>query len=110
VQNPTSDCFFPSVARFAPQTKVVVGYEWTRHSSGGEIPPLAVQTVPPSRLADINGDGIPDAFWNNNLTMRRMDNSNSVNNPQYQRSWNWGGIICWAVREGQGQTGWPGSQ
>lgn len=88
--------------------KVVVGYEWKRHSSGGEIPPLAVQNVPVSRLADINGDGIPDAFWNNNLTMRRMDNSNSVNNPQYQRSWNWGGIIYWAVREGQGQIGWPG--
>lgn len=88
--------------------KVVVGYEWKRHSNGGEIPPLAVQNVPPSRLADINGDGIPDAFWNNNLTMRRMDNSNSVNNPQYQRSWNWGGIIYWAVREGQGQIGWPG--
>jgi len=88
--------------------KVIVGYEWKRHSSGGEIPPLAVQNVPPSRLADINGDGIPDAFWNNNLTMRRMDNSNSVNNPQYQRSWNWGGIIYWAVREGQGQIGWPG--
>jgi hypothetical protein len=90
--------------------KVVVGYEWRRHSSGGEIPPLAVQNVPVSRLADINGDGIPDAFWNNNLTMRRMDDSNSVNNPRYRRSWNWGGIIYWAVREGQGQIGWPGSE
>ena len=88
--------------------KVVVGYEWKRHSSGGEIPPIVVQNVPVSRLADINGDGIPDAFWNNNLTMRRMDNSNSVNNPRYRRSWNWGGIIYWAVREGQGQIGWPG--
>jgi hypothetical protein len=88
--------------------KVVVDYEWRRHSTGGEIPPLAVQNVPVSRLADINGDGVPDAFWNNNLTMRRMDDSNSVNNPQYQRSWSWGGIIYWAVREGQGQIGWPG--
>lgn len=90
--------------------KVVVDYEWRRHSSGEEIPPLAVQNVPPARLADINGDGIPEAFWNNNLTMRRMDNSNSVNNPRYQRSWNWGGIIYWAVREGQGQIGWPGNE
>ena len=90
--------------------KVVVGYEWKRHSKGGEIPPLAVQNVPVSRLADINGDGVPDAFWNNNLTMRRMDNSDSVNNPRYQRSWNWGGIIYWAVREGQGQIGWPGNE
>ena len=88
--------------------KVVVDYEWRRHSSGGEIPPLAVQNVPSSSLADINGDGIPEAFWNNNLTMRRMDNNNSVSNPRYQRSWNWGGIIYWAVREGQGQIGWPG--
>jgi hypothetical protein len=88
--------------------KVVVDYEWKRHSSGGEIPPLAVQNVPVSLMADINGDGIPDAFWDNNLTMRRMDDTNSVNNPSYRRSWNWGGIIYWAVREGQGQIGWPG--
>jgi len=87
--------------------KVVVDHEWRRHSSGGEIPPLAVQGVPPSRLADINADGIPDAFWNNNLTMRRMDDGNSVDNPRYRRSWNWGGVIYWAVREGQGQIGWP---
>ncbi|PWB78213.1 MAG: hypothetical protein C3F07_00105 [Anaerolineales bacterium] len=90
--------------------KVVVGYEWKRHSSGGEIPPLAVQNVPPSRLADINGDGIPEAFWNTNLTIRRMDEGDSVNNPRYLRSWNWGGIIYWAVREGQGQIGWPESE
>jgi hypothetical protein len=37
-----------------------------------------------------------------------MDEAGSVNNPQYQHSWNWGGIIYWAVREGQGQIGWPG--
>jgi hypothetical protein len=42
------------------------------------------------------------------LTLRRMDDNNRVDNPQYQRSWNWGGIIYWAVREGQGQIGWPG--
>jgi hypothetical protein len=88
--------------------KVVVGYEWKRHSRGGEIPPLSVQNVPASLMADINGDGTPEAFWNNNLTMRRMDDNNSVNNPQYRRSWNWGGTIYWAVREGQGQIGWPG--
>lgn len=90
--------------------KVTVGYEWKRHSSGGEIPPLAVQNVPASLLADINGDGTADAFRDNNLTMRRMDDSNGVSNPRYQRSWNWGGIIYWAVREGQGQIGWPGRE
>ena len=46
-------------------------------------------------------------FQINALALRRMDETGSVNNPQYQRSWNWGGIIYWAVREGQGQIGWP---
>jgi hypothetical protein len=88
--------------------KEVVGYEWRRGSSGGEIPPTAVQGLPASVMADLNNDGTPDAYWDNNLTLRRMDDSGSVNNPRYQRSWNWGGTIYWAVREGQGQIGWPG--
>ena len=86
----------------------IIGYEWQRQSSGGEIPPSAVQGLPASVMADQNNDGTPDAYWDNNLTMRRMDDSGSVNNPHYQRSWNWGGTIYWAVREGQGQIGWPG--
>lgn len=40
--------------------------------------------------------------------LRRMDDSDRVDNSRYQRSWNWGGIIYWAVRERQGQIGWPG--
>ena len=88
--------------------KEVVGYEWRRQSSGGEIPPTAVRGLPASVMADLNNDGTPDAYWDNNLTLRRMDDSGSVNNPRYQRSWNWGGTIYWAVREGQGQIGWPG--
>ena len=87
--------------------KETVGYEWKGHSSGGEIPPSAVQNLPGAVMADINGDGTPDAYWDNNLTLRRMDDNNRVDNGQYQRSWNWGGIIYWAVREGQGQIGWP---
>jgi hypothetical protein len=67
-----------------------------------------VQNLPAALMADINNDGTPDAYWDNNLTLRRMDESGSVSNPQYQHSWNWGGIIYWAVREGQGQIGWPG--
>lgn len=86
----------------------IVGYEWKRNSSGGEIPPAAVQNLPVSVMADMNGDGMPDAYWDNNLTLRRMDDNNRVDNPQYQRSWNWGGLIYWGVREGQGQIGWPG--
>ena len=85
----------------------VVDYEWRRHSSGGEIPPSAVQNLPGVLMADLNGDGTPDGYWDNNLTLRRMNNSDRVDDPQYQRSWNWGGTIYWAVREGQGQIGWP---
>jgi hypothetical protein len=86
----------------------ITGYEWRNRSSGGEIPPSAVANLPVGRMADINNDGTPDAYWGTNLTLRRMDESGSISNPQYQRSWNWGGIIYWAVREGQGQIGWPG--
>ena len=59
-------------------------------------------------LQIVNGDGAPDAYWDNNLTLRRMDDNNRADNPRYARSWNWGGLIYWAVREGQGQIGWPG--
>ena len=86
----------------------ITGYEWKTHSSGGEIPPSAVANLPAARMADINNDGTPDAYWDTNLTLRRMDDNNRVDSPRYQRSWNWGGIIYWAVREGQGQIGWPG--
>jgi hypothetical protein len=86
----------------------ITSHGWKHHSSGGEIPPSAVANLPAALMADVNNDGIPDAYWDNNLTLRRMDGSGSVSNPQYQRSWNWGGIIYWAVREGQGQIGWPG--
>ncbi|MCQ3951758.1 MAG: hypothetical protein DPW15_00540 [Chloroflexi bacterium] len=86
----------------------ITGYEWKNHSSGGEIPPSAVANLPAVRMADINNDGTPDAYWDTNLTLRRMDGAGSISNPQYQRSWNWGGVIYWAVREGQGQIGWPG--
>ena len=87
--------------------KEVTGYEWKAQSKGGEIPPSAVQNLPSSVMADINNDGTPDAYWDNNLTLRRMDDNNRVDNPRYQRSWNWNGTIYWAVREGQGQIGWP---
>lgn len=85
----------------------IVGYEWRRHASSGEISPEDVKDLPPSLKADLNGDRTLDAYWNSNLTLRRMDDAGNVNNPTYQRSWNWGGIIYWAVREGQGQIGWP---
>lgn len=36
-----------------------------------------------------------------NSKISRMDDNNRVDNPAYRRSWNWGGVIYWAVREGQ---------
>jgi hypothetical protein len=86
----------------------IVGYRWRRYASNGEIPPDEVKDLPAALKADLNGDGTADAFWDHNLTLRRMDDADSVSNPVYQRSWNWGGTIYWAVREGQGQIGWPG--
>ena len=88
--------------------RAITSYEWQHRSQGGEIPPSSVQGLPAALAADLNGDGSPEAYWNNNLTLRRMDDANRVDNPTYRRSWNWGGIIYWGVREGQGQIGWPG--
>lgn len=90
--------------------KEITGYEWQPRSNGGDIPPSAVANLPGSVAADLNGDGVADAYWDTNLTLRRMDDSGSVDNPTYRRSWNWGGAIYWAVREGQGQIGWPGGK
>ncbi len=81
-------------------------YEWQPRSDGAEIPPTLVQGLPAALAADLNGDGTPDAYWNNNILIRRMDDSNHVD-----ASWNgisWGGLVYWAVREGQAQIGWPG--
>ena len=69
-----------------------------------------LRDMPASVGADLNGDGMADAYWDHNLTLRRMDAANRVDNPTYRHSWNWGGLIYWGVREGQGQIGWPGGQ
>jgi hypothetical protein len=82
-------------------------YEWDGRRDGGEILPRMVAGLPPSLAADLNGDGVPDAYWNHNLTIRRMDEGNRVDNPAWAASWHWGGAVYWAVREGQGQVGWP---
>ena len=61
-----------------------------------------------SKVADLNGDGRPDAYWGRLSFIRRMDDAGSVNNPQWAHSYSWGPVWYWAVREGQGQIGWPG--
>lgn len=58
----------------------IVSYEWKRHSSGGEIPPSAVQNLSSAVAADINNDGTPDAYWDNNPTLHRMDDNNRADN------------------------------
>ncbi|MEA3350115.1 MAG: hypothetical protein U9Q82_05800, partial [Chloroflexota bacterium] len=85
-----------------------VYYEWVAHSMGGEIHPSQVQGLPASLAADLNNDGSPDAYWDNNLTIRRMNDSNFITG-QWAASWNWGGKIYWGVREAQAQIGWPGN-
>lgn len=82
---------------------------WRSHSDTQEIPASAVDGLPAGVGVDLNGDGSPDAYWNGNLTLRRMDDAGSVHNPTWARSWNWGGTIYWCAREGQGQIGWPGT-
>lgn len=82
-------------------------YEWEDEGMGGEITPDMVVGLPPSMAADMDGDGSPDAYWNNRVTVRRMDDANRIDNPQWQGSWSWGGAVYWAVREGQGQVGGP---
>jgi len=88
--------------------QVVVGAEWKGHGQSGEILPSQVTGLPSHLMADLNRDGTPDAYWNFNVTIRRMNEANLINDPAWQRSWNWGGRVYWAVREGQGQIGWPG--
>ena len=82
-------------------------YEWENQNMGGEITPDMVIGLPSEIAADLDGDGTPDAYWNHQVTVRRMDDNNQIDNPTWQASWSWGGVVYWAVREGQGQVGWP---
>ncbi len=89
---------------------VIVGIEWVGRSMGGEIQPEDVPGVPESLKADLNHDGDPDAFWNRNVVLRRMDDGNGISG-SWAASYNFGGgVVYWGVREGQGQIGWPGDR
>lgn len=81
--------------------------EWQDRGQGGEITPQMVIGLPAGLAADLDGDGVAEAFWNRNVLVRRMDDANRVDNPQWQASWSWAGSVYWAVREGQAQVGWP---
>jgi len=87
---------------------VVVGIEWVGRSTGGEIQPEDVPGVPESMKADLNHDGNPDAYWDRLVTIRRMDDNNSISG-RWAASYSFGGgVVYWGVREGQAQIGWPG--
>jgi len=83
-------------------------YGWKTHRKGGIIDPALVTGLPANMLADLNGDGRPDAFWDYNVKIRRMDESFDVTNPVWRRSWEWGGVVYLAVREAQSQSVWMG--
>jgi hypothetical protein len=87
--------------------EVVTYYEWQERQRSGEVQPAMVQGLPPHLAADLDQDGIADAYWNSNLTIRRMDETGRVDNPQWAASWNWGGSVYWAVREAQALIGSP---
>ena len=82
---------------------------WYRRSQTVPVPPTAARVdAPASLLADLNGDGVPDAYWGRLSFIRRMDDAGSVTNPEWAHSYSWGAWWYWAVREAQGQIGWPG--
>jgi hypothetical protein len=82
---------------------------WKRHSQTVAITPqMAANQIAVSQLADLNGDGIFDAYWGRLSFIRRMDDAGNVNNPEWAHSYGWGPVWYWAVREAQGQIGWPG--
>lgn len=82
---------------------------WEHNSQTVPIPPTAARVdLPPSRLADLNGDGVPDAYWGGTSTVRRMDDAGRVDNPEWAHTYSWGYWWYWGVREAQGQIGWPG--
>ena len=82
---------------------------WKRGSKTTVITPdMAINQVPAGMLADLNGDGKPDAYWGRLSFIRRMDDAGNVNNPEWAHSYSWGPVWYWAAREAQGQIGWPG--
>ncbi|MBL7164443.1 MAG: hypothetical protein ISS57_17800 [Anaerolineales bacterium] len=86
----------------------MVGIEWAGRGMGGEIQPEDVPGVPESMKADLNHDGDPDAYWDRLVTIRRMDDNNSISG-RWAASYSFGGgVVYWGVREGQAQIGWPG--
>ena len=81
-------------------------WDWEGRSSGGEIPPSAVRGLPASMMADLDHNGAADAYWDRFVQIRRMDDANRIDNSLWERTYSWGSVFYWGVREGQGQIGW----
>jgi hypothetical protein len=81
--------------------------KWISQNLVHEIPPSEVKNLPPAEAADTNGDGIPDAYWDLGIVIRRMNNAGSISDPVYSRSYSWGDLFYWATREAQGQITFP---
>lgn len=81
-------------------------YFWAHHSQTAKISPNNIPGLPNSWKLDLNGDGVADAFGGG-TTILRMNDAGSTNDPSWRHSYSWGSIFFWAVREGQGQVGWP---
>ena len=82
-------------------------YKWVRRGKSGEITPQMVTMLSPGLAADIDRNGVPDAFWNNKVTIRRMDDRDRVGTREWGAEWSWGSTVYWAVREAQALIGRP---
>ena len=80
--------------------------EWVNKSETQDLS-VSKSKVPANQMADTNGDGIPDAYWDLGVTVLRMNDANSVSDPVYAHSYSWGDVFYWAVREAQGQITFP---
>lgn len=78
---------------------VTVG-QWNNQTNSGEILPSQVANLP----SYMNGGSVYNDWT---VVIRRMDDNGNVNNPAYAHQYSWGSIFYFAVREGQGQIGWP---
>lgn len=80
---------------------------WESKSEGGVVDPAAIPGAPPDLLADLNGDGRPEALWNRKIVIRRMaENDQPARGPLAFRI-ELDGLFPFWVREAQGQIGWP---
>jgi hypothetical protein len=63
---------------------------WKRHSQTISTPPTAARVdAPASLLADLNGDGVPDADWGCTTFVHRLDDVGNIDNAECAHSYSW---------------------